>query len=134
MQKWGLIRQSSAPHERFWPSPNSRYRQASAETKKAISRELRSLQAARSGQLAFDFRDRCRDCEIIKLKHRKRKKKDSCLGRRGPRKPQQTLKRGYFLKGSTLDVDEPHQARRMVSKALETIPTGDGDINLSNIH
>ena len=74
LQKWGLIRPVMRTHtETYYPfSDLLLIRQVSAELETAPFRAiLRSLQAERSGQLAFDFRIDAEPARIIKLKRPK---------------------------------------------------------------
>jgi tetratricopeptide (TPR) repeat protein len=135
LQKWGLIRPVQRTHADTYFSFADLLviRQVSAEIETAPFRAiLRSLQAARSGQLAFDFRIDAEPARIIKLKRPKPKE----IGIAGPPSPQ-SLAEEYFLKGSTLDVDESrhHAAANWYRKALEIDPyLVPALINLANIH
>ena len=100
---------------------------------------LRSLQAERSGQLAFDFRIDAEPARIIKLKRPKSREigkepgKDTVVPLAAP----QTLAEEYFVKASTLDVDESRHnaAATWYRKALEIDPyLVPALINLANIH
>jgi tetratricopeptide (TPR) repeat protein len=155
LQKWGLIRpvQRTNSDTYFSFADLLLVRQVSAEMETAPFRTiLRSLQAARSGQLAFDFRIDAEPARIIKLKRPKPKEtvEDRTLpggpggsvgpgglgGFGGPPSPQ-SLAEEYFLKGSTLDVDESrhHAAANWYRKALEIDPyLVPALINLANIH
>lgn len=141
LQKWGLIRpvQRTNTDTYFSFADLLVIRQVSGELETAPFRAiLRSLQAARSGQLTFDFRIDAEPARIIKLKKAKPKE---TLEERGlgspPLPPPQTLAEEYFLKGSTLDVDESrhHAAANWYRKALEIDPyLVPAIINLANIH
>jgi tetratricopeptide (TPR) repeat protein len=149
LQKWGLIRpvQRTNSDTYFSFADLLLVRQVSAEMETAPFRAiLRSLQAARSGQLTFDFRIDAEPARIIKLKRPKPKEivEDRTLlggpsglgGIAGPPSPQ-SLAEDYFLKGSTLDVDESrhHAAANWYRKALEIDPyLVPALINLANIH
>jgi tetratricopeptide (TPR) repeat protein len=144
LQKWGLIRpvQRTNSDTYFSFADLLVIRQVSAELATAPFRAiLRSLQAARSGQLAFDFRIDAEPARIIKLKKPKPKEpiedRNATLGIAGQLLPPQSLAEEYFLKGSTLDVDESrhHAAANWYRKALEIDPyLVPALINLANIH
>ena len=140
LQKWGLIRPVQRTHtDIYFPfSDLLVIRQVSAELETAPFRAIvRSLQAARSGQLTFDFRIDAEPARIIKLK---RPKPKELLEERAPVSAlpaPQTLAEEYFLKGSALDVDESrhHAAANWYRKALEIDPyLVPALINLANIH
>jgi tetratricopeptide (TPR) repeat protein len=141
LQKWGLIRpvQRTNTDTYFTFADLLIIRQVSGELETAPFRAiLRSLQAERSGQLTFDFRIDAEPARIIKLK--KPKPKEPLEGRgltALPLSAPQTLAEEYFLKGSTLDVDEArhHAAANWYRKALEIDPyLVPAIINLANIH
>jgi tetratricopeptide (TPR) repeat protein len=136
LQKWGLIRPVLRNNsDTFYSFSDVRLiRQVSAELPGAPFRAIvRSLQAERSGQLAFDFRIDAQPARIIKLERPKQKEPG-----RDPRgAPAPTLAEEYFLKGSALDADESrHQAAAgWYRKALEVDPyLVPALINLANIH
>jgi tetratricopeptide (TPR) repeat protein len=109
-------------------------RQVSAELQSAPFRAIvRSLQAARAGQLAFDFRIDAEPARIIKLRRqRKEPVEREHLSAAAP-----TLAEEYFMKGSALDVDQTrhHAAANWYRKALEVDPyLVPALINLANIH
>jgi tetratricopeptide (TPR) repeat protein len=141
LQKWGLIRpvQRTNTDTYFSFADLLVIRQVSGELETAPFRAiLRSLQADRSGQLTFDFRIDAEPARIIKLKKPKPKE---TLEERGlatlPLSAPQTLAEEYFLKASTLDVDESrhHAAANWYRKALEIDPyLVPAIINLANIH
>ena len=140
LQKWGLIRPvmrtNSDTYYAF--SDLLLIRQVSTELESAPFRAVvKALQAARSGQLAFDFRIDAAPARIIKLKRPTPKQKE--LGKEPP--PPLTLPptvaEEYFLKGSALDVDESRHnaAANWYRKALEMDPyLVPALINLANIH
>ncbi len=141
LQKWGLIRpvQRTNTDTYFSFADLLIIRQVSGELETAPFRAiLRSLQTQRSGQLTFDFRIDAEPARIIKLK--KPKPKEPLEGRglaALPLSAPQTLAEEYFLKGSTLDVDEArhHAAANWYRKALEIDPyLVPAIINLANIH
>jgi tetratricopeptide (TPR) repeat protein len=138
LQKWGLIRPVMRTNSDTYYSFSDLLviRQVSAELETVPFRAVvKSLQAARSGQLAFDFRIDAEPARIIKLKRPKPKEsgKESVAAAMGP----QTLAEEYFLKGSALDADESrhHAAATWYRKALEVDPyLVPALINLANIH
>ena len=142
LQKWGLIRPVMRTHtETYYPfSDLLLIRQVSSELESLPFRAiLRSLQAARSGQLTFDFRIDAEPARIIKLKPPTPKEigkepgKDTVVPLGSP----QTLAEEYFTKASTLDVDESRHntAATWYRKALEIDPyLVPALINLANIH
>jgi tetratricopeptide (TPR) repeat protein len=144
LQKWGLIRpvQRTNTDTFFSFADLLVIRQVSAEVATAPFRAiLRSLQAARSGQLAFDFRIDAEPARIIKLKKPRPKEpledRNTTMGIAGQPLPPQSLAEEYFLRGSTLDVDAArHQAAaNWYRKALEIDPyLVPALINLANIH
>ena len=142
LQKWGLIRPVMRTHtDTYYPfSDLLLIRGVSAELESAPFRSiLRSLQAERSGQLAFDFRIDAQPARIIKLKRPKPKEtgKDPAKETVVPMTTPQTLAEEYFTKASTLDVDESRHnaAATWYRKALEIDPyLVPALINLANIH
>ena len=139
LQKWGLIRPvlrtNSDTYYAF--ADLLLIRQVSAELEGAPFRAVvKSLQAARSGQLAFDFRIDAEPARIIKLKRPKPKEAGKDAAAVLATAPQ-TLAEEYFLKGSALDVDESRHnaAANWYRKALEIDPyLVPALINLANIH
>jgi tetratricopeptide (TPR) repeat protein len=142
LEKWGLIRPVMRTHTETYYSFSDLLliRQVSAELQTAPLRAiLRSLQAERSGQLAFDFRIDAEPARIIKLKRPKPKEigkepgKDTVV----PLAVPQTLAEEYFMKASALDADESRHnaAATWYRKALEIDPyLVPALINLANIH
>ena len=142
LEKWGLIRPVMRTHTEAYYSFSDLLliRQVSAELQSAPFRAVvRSLQAARSGQLAFDFRIDAEPARIIKLKRPKPREigkepgKDTVVPLTSP----QTLAEEYFTKASTLDMDESRHnaAATWYRKALEIDPyLVPALINLANIH
>jgi tetratricopeptide (TPR) repeat protein len=141
LQKWGLIRPVQRTNtDTYFPFADLLViRQVSAELETAPFRAIvRSLQAARSGQLTFDFRIDAEPARIIKLKKPKPKEpaEDRTASSAISMAPQ-SLAEEYFLKASTLDVDEArhHVAANWYRKALEIDPyLVPAIINLANIH
>jgi tetratricopeptide (TPR) repeat protein len=142
LQKWGLIRPVMRTHtETYYAfSDLLLIRQVSAELGSAPFRAIvRSLQAERSGQLAFDFRIDAEPARIIKLKKPKTREigKEPAKDTVVPPSAPQTLAEEYFVKASTLDVDESRHnaAATWYRKALEIDPyLVPALINLANIH
>jgi tetratricopeptide (TPR) repeat protein len=135
LQKWGLIRPVLRTNsDTYYAFPDLvLIRQVSAELESAPFRAVvKSLQAERSGQLAFDFRIDAEPARIIKLKRSKQKE----IGK-APIAAPQTMAEEYFLKGSALDMDESRHnaAANWYRKALEIDPyLVPALINLANIH
>jgi tetratricopeptide (TPR) repeat protein len=139
LQKWGLIRPALRTNSETYYAFSDLLviRQVSAELESAPFRAVvKSLQAARSGQLAFDFRIDAAPARIIKLKRHRPKE----IGKEPPPPMMvapQTLAEEYFLKGSSLDVDQSRHsaAATWYRKALEIDPyLVPALINLANIH
>jgi tetratricopeptide (TPR) repeat protein len=134
LQKWGLIRPVLRTNSDTYYAFQDLLliRQVSSELPGAPFRAIvRSLQAAQSGQLAFDFRIDAEPARIIKLRRPKPKEQGA-----QPQLPA-TLAEEYFLKGSALDSDESrhHAAANWYRKALEIDPyLVPALINLANIH
>jgi tetratricopeptide (TPR) repeat protein len=142
LQKWGLIRpvMRTRTDTYFSFSDLLLIRQVSAELESAPFRAiLRSLQAARSGQLTFDFRIDAEPARIIRLTHSRRKEAAKDAGKEAiaSMSNPQTLAEEYFIKGSALDMDESRHntAATWYRKALEIDPyLVPALINLANIH
>lgn len=140
LQKWGLVRPVLRTNSETYYAFSDLLviRQVSSELETAPFRAIvRSLQAARSGQLAFDFRIDAAPARIIKLRRPRPKetvedRAPAALGQVPP-----ALAEEYFLKGSALDADESrhHAAAGWYRKALEVDPyLVPALINLANIH
>jgi tetratricopeptide (TPR) repeat protein len=136
LQKWGIVRPVLRNNsDTFYEFADLLViRQVSAELQSAPFRAIvRSLQAARAGQLTFDFRIDAEPARIIRLRRqRKEPAEKESLSTAAP-----TLAEEYFLKGSALDVDETrhHAAANWYRKALEVDPyLVPALINLANIH
>jgi tetratricopeptide (TPR) repeat protein len=100
---------------------------------------LRTLEAARSGQLAFDFRLDAPAARIVRLGARDRRPDEPARGAMVPprRTPTPGLAEDYFLEGSRLDHDRSThvEAAAWYRRALETDPyLVAALINLANIH
>ena len=138
LQKWGLIRPVLRTNSEAYYSFSDLLliRQVSAELAGAPFRAIvKSLQSARSGQLAFDFRIDAAPARIIKLK--RQKSKDSSKEQPPLVPGPATLAEEYFLKASALDLDESRHgaAATWYRKALEIDPyLVPALINLANIH
>ena len=138
LQKFGLIRPvmrtNSDTYYAF--SDLLLIRQVSTDLETAPFRAVvKALQAARSGQLAFDFRIDAEPARIIKLHRPKPKESGKETPPPGTLPP--TLAEEYFLKGSALDVDVSRHtaAATWYRKALEMDPyLVPALINLANIH
>jgi tetratricopeptide (TPR) repeat protein len=134
LEKWGLIRPVLKTNsDTYYAFPDLLViRQVSSEMEGAPFRAVvRSLQSARSGQLAFDFRIDAEPARIIKLSRAKPKD----LGVQAPAAA--TLAEEYFMKASALDADESrhHAAATWYRKALEIDPyLVPALINLANLH
>ena len=142
LEKWGLIRPVMRTHtETYFPfSDLLVIRQVSAELETAPFRAIvRALQAARSGQLTFDFRIDAEPARIIKLTAPKLRAPEREAGKDPAARtgPTQSLAEEYFIKGSALDMDESRHnaAATWYRKALEIDPyLVPALINLANIH
>ncbi len=138
LQKWKLIRPVLRTHtDTYYAFADLLViRQVSAELDAVPFRAIvRSLQAERSGQLAFDFRIDAEPARIIKLTGSRARQagKESSV----PANTHQTLAEEYFLKGSALDADESRHsaAANWYRRALEIDPyLVPALINLANIH
>ncbi len=142
LQKWGLIRPVMRTRTEMYFSFADLLviRQVSADLESAPFRAIvRSLQSERSGQLTFDFRIDAEPARIIKLTRAKPKEigkepgRDAMAAMSSP----QTLAEDYFIKGSSLDMDESRHntAATWYRKALEIDPyLVPALINLANIH
>jgi tetratricopeptide (TPR) repeat protein len=138
LQKWGLVRPVLRTNsDTYYAFPDLvLIRQVSEELESAPFRAIvKSLQAARSGQLTFDFRIDAEPARIIKLKRSKQKESEKEMPQ--PVAAPQTMAEEYFLKGSALDMDEARHnaAANWYRKALEIDPyLVPALINLANIH
>ncbi len=100
---------------------------------------LRNLQAARSGQLTFDFRIDAPAAKILRLGAKRSRPETETKERLAPTRPvlSPSLAEEYFLKGSALDHDTATQeeAASWYRHALEADPyLVAALINLANIH
>jgi len=137
LQKWGLVRPVLRTNSDSYYTFQDLLliRQVSSELGSAPFRAIvRSLQAARSGQLEFDFRIDAAPARIIKLRPPKPKEPKEAAAHFHS---SESLAEEYFLKGSALDNDESkHQsAANWYRRALEIDPyLVPALINLANIH
>ena len=143
LQKWGVVRAVARTRTDtyFEFSDVSVFRQAAAGLAEGLPFRsvLRNLQAARSGQLAFDFRIDAPTAKIVKLRAKPPRpdvdaKERMPAGRRAvsPNEAEE-----LFLKGSALDHDQATQeeAAAWYRRALEADPyLVAALINLANIH
>ena len=143
LQKWGVVRPVARTRTDtyFEFSDVSVFRQAAAGLAEGLPFRsvLRNLQAARSGQLAFDFRIDAPTAKIVKLRARRppagvdTKERVPAARRTMPAHEAEEL----FLKGSALDHDQATQEEAAVwyRRALESDPyLVAALINLANIH
>lgn len=146
LQKWGLVRPVLRTNtDTFFAFQDLVViRQASAELEQGgpFRAVLRSLVAAREGQLAFDFRLDAQPAKIIRLR---RPKAEVAAGPPPDRSqaaplalPAPTPAEQYFLLGSMLDDGDEgklEEAAAAYRKALEIDPyLAAALINLANIH
>jgi tetratricopeptide (TPR) repeat protein len=139
MQKWGLIRAERAHGEPHYAFPDlAVIRQADAElaggaTFRAV---LRTLLAARAGQLAFDFRIEAQAAKVLQLKRREPPPLAALMD--APPPPPTSSAEQYFASASILDNGDPANfdaAMNGYRRALEADPyLGPALINLANIH
>jgi tetratricopeptide (TPR) repeat protein len=144
LQKWGVVRPVARTRTDtyFEFSDVAVFRQAAAGLAEGLPFRsvLRTLQAARSGQLAFDFRIAAPTAKIVKLPAR-RQGADAEVEERTPAAARPAMSPSeaeeLFLKGSALDHDEATQeeAATWYRRALEADPyLVAALINLANIH
>jgi tetratricopeptide (TPR) repeat protein len=143
LQKWGVVvpvvRTRADAYFEF--SDLAVFRQAAAGLAEGqpFRAVLRNLQAARSGQLTFDFRIDAPAAKILQLGARRARPDAEIKGRLSPPRPvtSPSLAEEYFLKGSALDHDRTTQeeAANCYRQALEADPyLVAALINLANIH
>ena len=142
LQKWGLVRPALRTHSETYHTFSGLLviRQVSAELSRGVPFRavLRSLQAARSGQLAFDLRLDAQPARVIRL-HRITSLLPPEEHPASPVSgvPSSALAEDYFLQGSALDADEARheEAALWYRRALEADPDLVAAlINLANIH
>jgi tetratricopeptide (TPR) repeat protein len=140
LEKWGLVRPVLRTNSDTYYTFQDLLviRQISSEMESAPFRAVvRAHQAARNGQLAFDFRIDAEPARIIRLRRRPSKEQSLQLQQGMQPPPPATLAEEYFLKGSALDADESRHnaAAAWYRKALEIDPyLVPALINLANIH
>ena len=148
MQKWGLVRPStvrrggSAAGDRgdvvYTFSDLTILRQADAELADGASFRavVRSLAAARAGQLTFDFRIEAEPAKVLQLKRPEPPPMAAMMDAQ-PR-PESTTAEQYFIAASILDDGDPatyDEAAVAYRRALEVDPyLVPALINLANIH
>ena len=141
LQKWGFVRPAFKNNADTWFAfaDLTVLRQVHAELADAPFRAvLRSLQAARSGQLAFDFRIDAQPARILTLEPRPRPvaPEPGASGASASTRPL-SLAEQYFLMGSLLDDGNPErleEAAQAYRRALEADPDLVAAlINLANI-
>lgn len=143
LQKWGVVlpvvRTRADAYFEF--SDLAVFRQAAAGLAEGLPFRavLRNLQAARSGQLTFDFRIDAPAAKILRLGTKRSRPETETKERLAPTRPMSSpsLAEEYFLKGSALDHDRATQdeAASWYRHALEADPyLVAALINLANIH
>ena len=143
LQKWGVVRPVARTRTDayFEFSDVSVFRQAAAGLAEGLPFRsvLRNLQAARSGQLAFDFRIDAPAARIVKLGTKRRRAEAEAKDRMPAARPIMSPSGAeeFFSKGSALDHDEATQeeAAAWYRRALQADPyLVAALINLANIH
>ena len=140
LQKWGLIRPVYKTHgETYYAFPDlGLIRQADAELAggAAFRAVLKTLLAARSGQLAFDFRLDANPARIVRLKPREVPPLAALMDSLPPQ--QTSSAEQFFVAASILDDGDPvnqEEAAGAYRRALEVDPyLVPALINLANIH
>jgi tetratricopeptide (TPR) repeat protein len=143
LQKWGvvlpIVRTRADAYFEF--SDLAVFRQAAAGLADGLPFRavLRNLQAARSGQLTFDFRIDAPAAKILRLGTKRSRPETEIKERLSTARPMTppNMAEEYFLKGSALDHDRATQeeAASCYRHALEADPyLVAALINLANIH
>jgi tetratricopeptide (TPR) repeat protein len=140
MQKWGLIRPVYRTHgETYYAFPDlGVIRQADSELAEGTSFRvvLRNLAAARSGQLAFDFRIEAQPAKVLELKRREPPPLAALMDPQPA--PEDSTAEQYFVAASILDTGDPEtsdEAATNYRTALEIDPyLVPALINLANLH
>lgn len=140
MQKWGLIRPVvRTAGETYYAFPDlSVIKQAETELAggASVRAVLKNLLAARSGQLAFDFRIEAPPAKVVQLKRRDPPPMAALMAPIAP--PESSSAEQYFMAGSALDDGDPanfEEAAFAYRRALEIDPyLVPALINLANIH
>ena len=141
MQKWGLIRPAVRTHgEAYYAFPDlGVIKQADVELAGGASFRavLKNLLAARSGQLAFDFRIEAQPAKILQLKRREPPPLAALMDSVVPAADASSSEQ-YFVAASILDDGDPanyDEAMAAYRRALEIDPyLAPALINLANIH
>jgi tetratricopeptide (TPR) repeat protein len=143
LQKWGVVQPVARTRTDtyFEFSDLGVFRQAAAGIAEGLPFRavLRNLQAARSGQLVFDFRIDAPTAKIVKLPAKRRRAEGDVKERVAVSRPPvpPDVAEELFLKGSALDHDQTTQeeAAAWYRLALEADPyLVAALINLANIH
>jgi tetratricopeptide (TPR) repeat protein len=144
LEKWGLIQSAvRTKSEKYYGFADLRViRQAAAELQQGVRFRavLRSLAAAREGQLAFDFRPARSDAQparVIALPSQKRRAGASIPGTDAGESPAGDATR-FFLQAADLDEGDESQ-RHKAAQAYRRALLADPDlvpaiVNLANIH
>ena len=141
LQKWGLVRPVyRTHHETYYAFPDlGVIRQADAElaSRASFRATLKTLLAARSGQLTLDFRLDANPAKIVQLKPREVPPL-AALMNTGPVSSEPSSAEQFFLAASILDDGDPGnqgEAALAYRRALEIDPyLVPALINLANIH
>jgi len=143
LQKWGVVQPvvRTRADVYFEFSDLGVFRQAAAGLAEGLPFRavLRNLQAARSGQLAFDFRIDAPTAKIVRLGARRPRPESDTKERAQTPRPMvsPSVAEEYFLRGSALDHDQTtrEEASAWYRRALEADPyLVAALINLANIH
>jgi hypothetical protein len=141
MEKWGLIRPAHrSPGETYYGFPDlAVVREADAALAEGASFRtvLKSLVAARSGQLAFDFRLAAHPAKVLEIARRPAPPLAALME---PARPPETSSSAeqYFVAASILDDGDPgnfDEAAAAYRRALELDPfLVPALVNLANLH
>jgi tetratricopeptide (TPR) repeat protein len=139
MAKWGLVRPSRSGSDTHYAFPDlALLRQADAELAEGVPFRvvLRSLLAAKAGQLAFDFRIDAPVAKVLKLARKLPPPMAALMDAPPPEEPSSAER--YFQEASVLDDGDPQHvelALRNYRRALEIDPyLVAALINLANLH
>jgi tetratricopeptide (TPR) repeat protein len=145
MEKWGLITPVARTHaDRYYDFADvSVIRQVSAQIEQGTPMRgvLRSMLAARNGQLAFDFRlvtDGAAQARVVALE-RKIPSVPPRLFPEGAPDPQEALAAKYFIEAASIDDAEDPEKQELAAAAYRKALVIDPDlvpaiVNLANIH